>query len=397
MAQSTQGRVLLASDDPETIGIVERTLTKDGFKILHTASGEEALGKAQRQPFELAIVDANLPVVDGFTLVRQLRENQYTRFLPILLLTSRDDIANKVVAFEAGVSDYLSRPFQPEELSYRVRNLLAHGKLVAQAQGGARHRGRVIALFGTKGGVGRTTIAANLALALQRRSKRGTVLVDADFFFGDVGLHLNLTPTHTILDLVDRLDDIDADLVDQVLIQHSSGLRVLLPPYAPEKAETITAAHIERILRGLIDLYDYVIVDCETYYDDKSMVILEHADQILLVVKPEVGPLKNMGVFLNLVDRLSLPIDKVHIIMNRAGSRAGIEAEQIERSFKRPVEFRIQTAGRSVVLSVNRGVPLIVDQPKHPVSVQINRIADFIVENTPKSAAAPASVRPAKG
>jgi pilus assembly protein CpaE len=233
--------------------------------------------------------------------------------------------------------------------------------------------------------VGKTTVAVNTAVTLHRKSGGRVLIFDADFFFGDVGVHLNLPPTRSVVDLIEHLDEIDPELVEQVVLRHSSGMRVLLSPFRPEKAELVTPEHVKRLLVYLAEQYDYVIVDCHSAYDERTLSILERADEIMLVVTPEVGPIKNTSVFLDIAGKLGLSLDKIHVILNRSNSDVGINIQEIERSFKHRVEFSIVSGGRPVVLSVNHGQPLTLVKPDHPVSQEIFRITDWLIKNTPKN------------
>ncbi len=382
MSEEMQVRVLIVDPDAASAALVQRALDP-GWDIAHVRTGEEAYASALRQPPDLVITEAVLPGMSGYDLTRNWRRNPATSTLPVLMLTVKSEIGDKVAGFEAGVDDYVTKPFQDAELLYRIKNLVARSRAAVPIQPVTRKRGRIITIFGTKGGVGKTTLSVNLALALQRKTRGRVVLVDADFFFGDIPLHLGLAPTTTMLDLVSRIDQLESELVEKVLITHSSGLRVLMAPAQPEQAEQVTAMHMEHILDCLSEMYDYVLVDCHPNYDDRNLLLLEKADQILFVVRPELGPLKNMGVFFNLALKLGLDPNKIHIVLNRAGSKSGIEVSQIEKSFKSRVAFRMISGGRTVVQSVNRGVPLMIDKPNHPLSKQILNVADFVIKQSP--------------
>ncbi len=385
MIPNARGRILIVQDSATTV-LLRGVLGNEGYELVETTSGEEALAQVSQQPIDLAIVDTELPGMDGLSLCRRLRQNGSPHDILILILCSSDQVADKIAGFEAGADDYVTKPFQPQELIYRIKILM--GRRQRRTEPKARARGRVIALFGTKGGVGRTTIGVNLAVALQRRSRKRTVLFDADFFFGDVALHLGVPPAHTILDLIGRMDELDAELLDQVLVPHPSGVRVLLSPRNPEDVETILPDHVTRLLDFLVCHYDFVVVDCQAIYDERTLTILEKADAIMLIIKPEVGCVKNMAVFSELAVKLGLSFDKkIHIVLNRSGSKSGIGSKEIERIFRRQIAFHIASGGNSVVVSINRGVPLMIEQPNHPFSLQVIQIADHLIRDLPVAGA----------
>lgn len=385
MNQTDQPCVLIVQDEATALQIEDLCATMH-YSAIATASGEAALTQAAARPPDLVITEIDLPGMNGYDLCRKFRANEATRRIPLLVLTSKGEVREKIAGFEAGADDYLAKPFVPEELAYRIKSLLARRDNHSEARGLPAKRGHVIALFGTKGGVGRTTIGVNLALELQRLTRGRTVLFDADFFFGDIALHLNVPPAHTILDLIGRMDQLDPELLDQVLVPHSSGARVLLSPRNPEDVETIQPVHIKKLLDALAAFYDYIVVDCQSIYDERTLTILEKADAILLVIKPEVGCVKNMAVFSELAVKLELPFDKkIHIVLNRSNTKSGIGAKDIERIFRRPIAFHVPSGGNAVVMSVNRGVPLVIEQPNHPFSVQVTQMARALAQALPVS------------
>ncbi len=375
---------ILVVQDGATSDQLRQLLEHEGYFILEAPTGEQALNLTSQYAIDLAIVESELPGMDGYALCRHLRQNSATHDVPLLMLSFKSEITDKVAGFEAGIDDYLGKPFQAPELVHRVRVLLARRGKRARPDTFGPKRGKAIALFGTKGGVGRTTIGVNLAVALQRRTQGKTILFDADFFFGDIALHLNIPPAHTIIDLIERIDQLDGEVLEQVLVPHASGLCVLLSPRNPEDVESISPSHLARLIDLMTTYYDYVVVDCQAIYDERTLVLLEKADAILLVIKPEVGCVKNMAVFSELAAKLGLSFDKkVHIVLNRAGSKSGIGPKEIERIFRRQIAFQIASGGNAVVVSVNRGVPLMIEHPNHPFSLQVQQVADYLIKTLP--------------
>lgn len=379
MSQGTRPRILVVDDERASQELLRRLLSQEGYEVVSAASGDDGFNKATRQVPDVAVISAVLPGVDGYALCRRLRQTAVTHALPILMLATKGDVADKIAGFEAGADDVLTKPFEPAELLYRLKRYLARPQApTPRPVEEPRARGRIIVCFGSKGGVGKTTIAVNLAVALKQRTSQRVALFDADFFFGDVGIHLNLPTTRTVLDLLDRADRFDSAVADEVLVPHSSGLEALLGPTHPEDADQITPEHMEQVLTFLAHQYDYVVVDTQPSYDDRMLMVLDQADAILVIVTPEVGPLKNTSLLLDLAVKLGLSLSKVHIVVNRANSNVGIESVEIERALQHQVAYRVVSGGRPVVLSVNRGVPLVVEQPDHPFSQQILKMADQV-------------------
>ncbi|HEX7589001.1 MAG TPA: response regulator [Anaerolineae bacterium] len=384
MSQVARKLILITSTDPTLVKLLNMLLA-DSFEVVQCKTGDEAFERSVSLRPQLIIIDDAVPGGGSIALCGKLRRNPATRHAGILLLSGSAEMTIKISAFEAGADEFITKPFDSKELMYRVKNLVSRVHIPTEAQPAPAKHGRVIACFGTKGGVGKTTVAVNTALALHRQSGGRVAIFDADFFFGDVGVHLNVPPTRSVMDLIEHVDNLDAEFVDQIVLRHPTGLRVLLSPFSPEKADLITAEHIKAVVGFLAELNDYVVVDCHATYDDRTLSILDRADEILLIVTPEVGPLKNTRMFLDIAEKLGISLDKVHIVLNRSNSNVGIESQEIERSFKHRVQFSIVSGGRPVVMSVNQGQPLLTGKLDNAVAQEIIRIADWIIKNSPKA------------
>lgn len=384
--------LLIVDDDDVVAEMLEVMLRNAGYEVRRAASGEEALQQIYKAPPDALICDVLLPGIDGYTLCKRVRQHPLTKTLPILMLTAQGDISAKIAGFEAGANDYLAKPFEPPELVYRVKNLLA--RTTSEALSTPLRRGKIIAVFGAKGGVGKTTIAVSLALAIRLRTRQRVIIVDADLTFGDIAVHLNIAPTRSIVDIVRSGDEIEREMVNQVLLAHPSGLQALLAPPRPEEAELVSPDHITRILDLLAVSADYVVVDCQTSYDDRTLSVFDRADHVLLVITPEIGPLKNTSLFLGLANQLGINPNAISIVLNRANSGVGIGVSEIERVLRRKINFHVVSGGQPVVTSVNRGMPLILEQPKHPFVQQMLYLGDQLVKQL-GTAPAPQATAPA--
>lgn len=370
--------ILVVDDDPTIGKLLQLILQQAGFQVTVAKNGEEGLKLATAHPPDLAILDVMMPGVDGYTLCRQLRRSPATNLLPILMLTAQSETRDKLAGFQAGADDYVTKPFEPPELVIRVKALLARSQMPSAAVGKPAQGGQVVVVFGTKGGVGKTLVAVNLAVALAKKNDARVALIDADFWFGDVGAHMNLSPSRTILDLVPRYSELDDEILRKVLIRHESGVSVLLGPYHPEDAERISSEALQQIVQTLANSFDFVVLDCPSSYDERNLNLLDRADQIELVMTPEIGPVKNTSTFFELADKLGLLSGKIQVVLNRADSEVAIAAPEIERALQRLIPMRLTSGGRVVVSSVNRGKPLVMEQPKHPFAQQVMRLAELV-------------------
>src|SRR4029078_12338411 len=274
-----------------------------------------------------------------------------------------------------GPREFLSKPFSSDELTASIRQVYTREqeKLSRMAtapvvpvgassngtEGG--HDGQVIAVFSPKGGVGRTTVAVNLAVAAATELGKSVVLMDGSFQFGDVGVLLNLHPKNkSIADLVPELEAGEADSLDTFVINHSPGIRVLVARPSPEMAELIPPSGVRRVLDGLRRGHDLVIVDCTSWLNETTLAILDAAAVALTLLSLKITSIKNMRLFLEVAEQLGYEQDKVKLVLNRADSSLGIRVSVVQSSIGRDAQHSIVSDGRSVVYALNRGVPFFL-------------------------------------
>jgi pilus assembly protein CpaE len=231
-------------------------------------------------------------------------------------------------------------------------------------------RGRVITMFSAKGGCGKTTVATNLGAALADRGRRDVCIVDLDLAFGDVAIALQLFPAHTIADAVPLNGAIDATAVQALLTRHSAGLSAIVAPTEPSAAETIPATLISHLLNVLREEFDYIVVDTPPSFDDQVLAALDVSDLIALVVTPDVPALKSLKITIETLVELSYSRDKFRLILNRADAKVGISHAEVETTAQMVLSAQIPSS-RDVPATINRGVPIVQDDPKHPVSQAI--------------------------
>jgi len=380
-------RVLIVDDIPETRDHLTKLL---GFEadievIGAASSGGEALDLATRIQPDVVLMDINMPDMDGISATERLSSQVPTASVVMMSVQGEADYLRRSML--AGAREFLVKPFSSDELTASIRQVYVRdrekaSRIVAAAPvavPAADVDGEVIAVFSPKGGVGRTTMAVNLAVAAAQELGKKVCLVDASFQFGDVGVLLNLNPKNkSIADLVPELELGEAPSLETFVINHSSGIRVLLAPPSPEMAELITVSGIKRVLEGLRAENDMVIVDCSSYFSDVTLAILDMADVILTMLTLEITSIKNMRLFLEVADQLGYEDDKVRLVLNRADSTLGIRVVDVEQSIGRKVDHTIVSDGRSVVYALNRGIPFFVSNREAQVSQDILRLANAV-------------------
>ena len=394
-------RVLIVDDIPETRDHLTKLL---GFEsdievVGSAASGAEAIELAVKLTPDVVLMDINMPDMDGITATERLSTAAPMTSVVMMSVQGEADYLRRSML--AGAREFLVKPFSSDELNASIRQVYARERekmsrmapVVTQHasadRAGQREPGIILAVFSPKGGVGRTTVAVNLAVAAATDLGKKVVLVDGSFQFGDVGVLLNLNPKNkSFAELLPELEGGEPESLETFVITHSAGIRVLLAPPTPETAELITPTAIRKVLETLRREADVVIVDCGAYFNDTTLAILDMADTILTMLSLEITSIKNMRLFLEVAEQLGYEKGKVRLVLNRADTALGIRVTDVEQSIGRKINDTIVSDGRSVVYALNRGVPFYLSNRDAQVSQDILRLAKAVIGERAQVAAA---------
>jgi pilus assembly protein CpaE len=356
-------------------------------QALSSAVGESVVVtslEALRQHLEVDAAEDTVvlgPTVDqtaAFRIAEQLRI--WRPALGVILVRSRVDTGLLAEAMRAGIRDVVGER-NIAGLHDAVRRTKGLAEAIRNQSPGAangRPRGRIITVFSAKGGCGKTTLATNMAAALADRGRREVCLVDLDLAFGDVAIALQLFPAHTIADAVPLGDHADFGAVQALLTPHSPGLTTLVAPVEPGSGEGIPASLISRLLQVLRDHFDYVIVDTPPAFDDHVLSAFDLSDVVALIATLDIPALTNLKLTLETMDLLNYPRDRWRIVLNRADSKVGLAIGEVEKSLRATISAQLPSS-RDVPAAINRGVPIVLDDPRHPVSVAVKTFAEQYV------------------
>ena len=381
-------KVLIVDDIPETRDHLTKLLSfEEGIDVAGGAgSGEEAIQMAMEHRPDVVVMDINMPGMDGVAAAEII--SQRLPSSPIIMMSVHGEAEQLKRSITAGAREFLVKPFSADEFSTSIRRVyereLARREQVAAAlptvptvplDAADLGEHQIIGVFSPKGGAGRTTIATNLALALQRETGGRICLVDANLQFGDVGVLLNLNPKNrSMYDAVDAGEP-DAEITNSVVIDHSTGIRVLLAPPSPEGADLVTPAYLRKMVDHLRETHDFVVVDLPAALNDHSLAIMDAADQIVVLTALEITTIKNVRLFLEVADQLEYDRSKIRLVVNRSDSAQGIRIADVEASIRRSIDGTIVSDGRLAVLAVNRGVPFVVSHPEGALSRDVIKLA----------------------
>jgi pilus assembly protein CpaE len=298
-----------------------------------------------------------------------------------ILLSDELSTALLQQAFRAGVRDVLGAPIDTAQLIAAVQRVAesletaAPSGPLAGATLSDGEIGRVMTVFSTKGGAGKSVLAANLAVCLAQKSDKPVVLVDANLQFGDIAVMLKLAPQHTIVDAVSAIDKLDAQLLQSLLSVHeSSGLLVLPAPLEPQYADQISAEDVVRIIEILKSFAGHVVIDTHTYLGEVVLGLIENSDDVVLVAGMDIPNIKNVKIGLHALRLLNVPPEKLHLVLNRANSKVKLEVVEVEKTLGIKAESLVPS---DVVVpqSVNKGTPVVLAAPKSGVSKAIDEFA----------------------
>lgn len=302
--------------------------------------------------------------------------------LGVVLVRRRIDAVILAEALRAGVREVVDeRDLAGLNSAVRRSNGLAAAMRdqtnLTQADGAAP-RGRIITVFSAKGGCGKTTLATNLAAVLADRGRREVCLVDLDLAFGDVAITLQLFPAHTIADAVPLAEGLDFTALQALLTPHSPGLTTLVAPVEPGSAESIPAFLVSSILELLREHFDYVVVDTPPAFDDQVLAAFDLSDVVALLATLDIPALKNLKLTLETMDLLNYPRERWRVVLNRADSKVGLSISEVEKTLRTSISVQIPSS-RDVPAAINRGVPIVLDDPRHPVSQAIRTLTEHSV------------------
>jgi len=354
------------------------------INVLGTAaSGEEGIQRYSELKPDVVLMDANLPDFGAIRATEAIVADEPLAQIIVSALDHRDDMSER--AIDAGAVAFLTMPIDPDRLIEKIRRVAERGRKLRKGAEPLppppepRPRGKVIAVYGCRGGAGCTTLAANLALLLQTRDTP-TVLVDAHRQYGDAAVILNASPRAALDDLASRDDPLDAETILEMLTPHASGLSLLPSPASPEMGDSITDGGYALVLDALASRYVYTVIDCQCHLDDLTVASLARADLMLVVLTPDVPSVKNAMQFLATLNRLALDPEKALLVLNQADRRVGLKSDDIAHTLRHPVSLEVPFHREVVLEAINRGEPLSTSRKSHPLIVPLRDLVGKVRE-----------------
>lgn len=379
------GKILIVDDQAVMLRLVKYALEQEGFHTVTAETGAEALESLRSEQPDLLILDLLLPDADGIELCRSIRQELKYISLPIVILTGRAEIEDKIQALEAGADEYVTKPVDPKEMVARVKSLLRRYQRLRQdvipalsihAPAGD---GSTVGCIGAKGGSGATTIAANVALALVQRGHR-VIAIELRPYFGTLANMLGLSANGGLTQLAEMTaNKITPPRLERFLHKGPNGLAVLPGPRQLTDYRDIHPDQVKSIMDAARELADYVILDLPHMPSIANRAALRRCHQVLLAVEPEPGSVDAAQAQLALLNAWGVPSEAVHaVVVNRVHAEYGLALAEVERALGCGNGAVIPAVPDLAARAVRTGQPFVISAPDSPAAQTLTELAATI-------------------
>ena len=371
--------ILLVDQDLVAGQVLTDVLNAVGYKVTFITDPGTALARVPDH--QLVIIDVVAGGRSAADICREIRATPALAAIPVVCISQTDDVADRIRFLEVGADDVLAKPFDARELEARVEALLLRFQRsrdltpVEVADKPLRVSHRLVTVFSPKGGVGTTTIAVNLAVAVAARRPERTLLIDLDRQFGQVATHLNLPIRQTMADLVRDTGAIREPELLRTYATHSQGLHVLVAPGSPELGETINAEHVDILMQTAVTAYDAVIVDAGSHLDDPSLTALDRADGVVFTVYPEIPALRALHSLLEVLGEIGHVAEKATLVLNNVFAREILKMRDIESALGTKIAAELTYDPFAYLKAVNEGVPVVRGAPRSIPAEELVKLA----------------------
>jgi pilus assembly protein CpaE len=370
-------RVVIIGQEPVSRDEIQKMLAMSGFDVLGEAGyGIEAVSLAKEVEPDAVIISIEEPIVRALQTVEAMAD--LLPGSPVVGHSSIPDAAAMRKAMLAGVKDYLLAPFKEEELIESIHTVLAQEERRQARISGEMDEpvaaGTVLTVFGAKGGIGKTTIATNLATALVQKTNQSAVLVDLDTRFGDVAILMDIPVERSIANLAMPEDEIDKDILQDCVYTHNTGVAILPAPIRPTDWRSIHAGHIERVVSLLRQTYDYVILDTPGTFNDIVARALELATLVVLVATVDMAALKDTLLALDMLRSWNFPQEKIKLVINATNEAVNVQPQDVKRMLGRDVFWSVPY-DRNISTATQLGMPVVVAKPGAKASESLAEMA----------------------
>jgi pilus assembly protein CpaE len=384
-ATSDQTTILLVSNNNAVVTATRQVLdNEDEFYIYDKQVTPETILQVitETQP-DIVLLDYGFQSRDFFKLVDKIATD--CPMCAVLVILPEQEVINSERVILSGARAFLIFPYRQDHLVTTIRRVM---ELMERSQTfpvpktvseTAEKPKNTFTIFSPKGGAGTTTVATNLAISLQKQLKEDVLVIDGKHIFGHVSLCLNLRTGNSLTDLISHAGTLDTRLIKQVVVRHVSGVYVLPSPNSITEAQGIRPEDLYRVVQTLQHVFPNIIVDGGNNLNENTVTYMDLSDRILLVLNPDLASLRDVRQFMEVAKTLSYPPQKILLILNLIGRKADVKREEIEQILKMKIFGRIPADENLALSSLNEGVPIILKNPRHPISKAYDEIATNLV------------------
>lgn len=379
-------KILIIDDDLDTLRLVGLMLQRQGYQISAATNGQQGLDKAFEEDPDLILLDIMMPDMDGYEVTRRLRKNPSTMETPILMFTAKTQLDDKVIGFEVGANDYLTKPTHPSELQARVKTLLSRVGEKREFVGTGKDEGQgyLIGVLGARGGVGTTTLAVNLAASLQSRTKSDVVVAEMLPGQGALALDMGTPNPKGLVDLLSlsKLNEITRDKVRESLTAHPSGLKLLLASDRPRDMHLINqTANYEIAIKRLAGLARFTVLDLGVALQPFAEKVLPLCNEILVVIEGVPNTIIHTKALIDDIAALGISRKCIHVVLNnRMRSDTQLPSSQVQTKLEHEIISTLTPAPELFVQATRMQTPAVICQPDSLTTRQIMKLVDFFTE-----------------
>lgn len=385
-------KVLIVDDDVETLRLVGLMLERQGYQISAADNGERAIQKARADIPNLILLDVMMPDMSGYEVARQLRTNDATSNIPIIMFTAKAQVDDKVEGLESGADAYLTKPTQPRELLAQVKALLARAKATQAVAPVPQQRptqamiptkGLMIGVLGAKGGLGVSSLATNLAITIRKLTNENVVVADFHPGSGDIGLSLGYNSPNGVTQLLQKkADEISPADVRSEIVAHKSGIHVLVAPQRPRDAVyTSRIDQFKMIAKHLPSISKYAILDLGSSLPQMSQAVLKFCDELLVAVEPTPLGVYQTKALIDDLGELGISKGKIRVaLVNRQRTNLQLNWADVQEAIEHTIATVITPAPDLAYKAREINSPMVVQQPSSLTAEQFTKLASAILQ-----------------
>lgn len=370
-------KILIVDDEPNMLRLLGFALEGEGYTILASQAGEEALTKVRSEQPDLLILDVMLPGMDGIEVCRRLRQDPKTIALPIILLSAKTTVEDRIAGLEAGADEYVPKPVDPQEMVARVKALLERTERLLESH--QTEKAPILSFMGARGGVGTTTVALNVASAFVNQGHR-VCAVEFRPYLSHFSAQLALDSPPDMGPLLGlEPGQINQRNIRPCLVKHTTGLHVLCAATTPHAIEPIDPDAAVSLLEGLRSEMDIIVADLQDLPSPASHSVLERSFAVLLVLEPIQTCVKAAEAMLNVLKSWAAGADLIGlVVVNRSGLASSLSIPEVETYLGYKVLGAIPRAGDPLNAVEKFGKPLVHAQPENGASIALTKLAESL-------------------